>query len=264
MAVNNSLSNVGINEFTTFHELGHCVIWWAFGLILLLVSVVRGKDANGIEYGGICKSYFQDCSKAESVTHRMFTAQYVYGLFAGRAATEALCPEIPPGHGHANDFEQIKNLRALDADVIKMHQWRINNPDADTEAFYQAFKTPVLNIIKSKRGKRAILALSQALSKHGQLSGREAARILEESWGDPLPKWVIPFEQHGSMVESGPQSFNDLMNKTLIYVGMLKKDVAPLRDSEKNTPAQNDILERISEGIAMIQFLASVALPEKK
>ncbi len=242
--------------FIAIHEAGHALIWWYFGLTLIEISAVPGHD-SGIHFNGICKVYFDDSSKVESITHNMFSAQYVFGKIAGRVATEVLCPEMMPGSGHHNDFQTIKNLRAIDADVLKMHAWRTKNPDADVEMFYQEFKTPVMNIIKSKRGKRSILALAKALVKYGKLSGRESARTLSEAWGNPLPAFAIPFEQHSAIIENNPKSFNDLMSHIQIFMRLLKKDILPLRDSNLNSEYQNKIIDRISGLIAHIQVMAS-------
>lgn len=250
-----SPSNVLFEEFYSVHEAGHALAWWYHGLTLLLVSIAPDPLENDANFGGVCKCFFN--SKVEPATHRMLTAEYAYGVIAGRVATEVLCPQVPPGVGHANDFQHIKNLRALDSDVLSMHAWRLKHPDADPDQFYADFKTPVLNILKSKRGKRALLALSKALLKYRKLSGREAARILEEAWGYPLPPFAVPSEQHSSLVSDGPKSFNDLMRQILLYAEILKKDILPLRDSDKNTTYQNNIVEKILEELLLVQILAA-------
>lgn len=250
--------------FTAIHESGHALIGWYHGLTLHSVSIQAGQLDRETEFDGISKSYFPESGRVESVNHRMFTAPRVLELLAGRAATDLLCPDIPPGYGHRHDFETVKNLFALDQDVLSMHSWRIQHPEAGTEAFYQNFKTSIYKIISSKRGNRSIKALSHALLKSGQLSGREAARILSKSWGKPLPPWTLPTEQHKAMVEEGPQTFNDLMSKILVYMRIIKKEILPFCDADENTPSQNAVIQRFADSVLLIQFLALGQLSDEK
>jgi hypothetical protein len=255
LRIKKKITAADIENFTAIHESGHALIGWYFGLTLYLVSIQPGKH-EGIEVSGICKSMFLDSSRVESVTHRLFTTPRVYELMAGRCATDILIPSIPHGHGHSHDFKLIENLNEIDSTVLSMHNWRLQNKKIDVELFYQRFCTPVLRIIKSKRGQRSIKALSRALINCRQLSGCEAARILEKSWGKPMPSYALPAEEHKSIVETGPQSFNDLMNKILLYVKILKEEILSLRDDSRNSKLQNNVIDQISKELLLIQLLA--------
>jgi len=263
LCIKKKITAADIENFTAIHESGHALIGWFFGLTLHLVSIHPGKH-EGIEVSGICKSMFLDSARVESVTHRLFTVPRVYELMAGRCATDILKPSIPHGQGHSHDFKVIENLNELDSTILSMHAWRLQNKKIDVELFYRKFRAPVLRVIKSKRGQRSIKALSQALIKSRQLSGCEAARILEKSWGKPMPSWALRAEHHKSIVETGPQSFNDLMNKTLLYVKILKEEVLSLRDDSRNSELQNNIIDQISTELLQIQLLALGPLPNNE
>lgn len=249
-------TKTNLENFKAVHESGHALVAWFFGLTLMDVTIQPGRLKDGTEFSGFSKAIFPESERVESVNHRMFTVPRIYWLLAGRVATDLLIPCIPPGSGHAHDFETIKNLNRLDQVTIKMHEWQMKNPKADGEAFYQKFKEPVLKIINSKRGRRSIAALSRALVEARQLSGKEAARIISKAWGKPLPRWALPTEQHFSIVKEGPQSFNDLMSKILIYAQILKKELFPFYDSDKNSTQEADIIEKIEIKLSELCFLA--------
>jgi len=243
------------NDFTAIHESSHALISWFYGLTLLAVSIQPGTK-EGVEFEGICKAQFADSSRVESVSHHFFTVPRVYQLIAGRCGTDLLCPEIPPSNGHGGDFRTLEKLYSLDKETLAMHQWRRNNPGADAEAFFRRFKKPVEKIIASKRGTRAIKALARVLKKHGQVSGFEAVRIFEKVWGEPRPLWALPAEFHKSITEEGEKCFPDLMREILLYVKILKEKILPLRDDERNTANQNQVLEEISKLLLLIQLNA--------
>ncbi len=243
-------------HFIGVHEASHALIAWFFGMILQLVSIRPGALKNGPEYSGLCKAFLSDGSRAESIHFKAFSVPLVYELMAGRAATDILCPEIPRGNSHKTDFKRIAELKAIDETTLEMARWRLENPGADVEAFYQNFKKPIEEIIRSKKGTRAIRALARVLLKHGQISGAEAVKIFEKAWGQPRPPWALPAEQHKNIIEKGEKSFPDCMNEILLYVRILKEIILPLRDDEKNTAIQNKILQDISDKLLHIQFLA--------
>jgi len=262
--IENSPSTPSLSElYTAIHESGHAVVGWYFGMTIQMVSIQSGRHPDGTECGGITKSMFPDSERVEAVNHRMFTLPRVLELFAGRAAIDCLCPDMPPGNGHCHDFDTIKSLLAPDEEILQMHKWRTEHPDSDTEDFYQEFKPLLLDIINSSPGRRAIKALSRSLLKERQLSGCLAVEIMEKTWGEPLPPWALPAEMHKSIVEEGPRSFADAMNEILVYMSLLKKKILPWRDSEKNTPLQNETIQRIANNILEIQFLAIGPLPEE-
>lgn len=244
------------NRFVAIHESTHALIGWFFGMILELVSIMPGTLKNGPGYSGHCKAFLSDGGRAESIHFQSFSVPLVYELMAGRCGTDILCPEIPRGNSHKTDFKRIVELKLLDETTLEMARFRVENPGAETELFYQHFKKPIEKIISSKRGTRAIKALARVLIKHGQVSGFEAVRIFEKVWGEPRPRWALPAERHKNIVERGEKSFPDLMNEILLYVRILKEIILPLRDDEKNTPLQNKVLEEISDKLLHIQFLA--------
>lgn len=263
--IENPPSTPSLSElYASIHESGHALIGWYCGITLLLVSIQPGRHPDGTECEGITKSLFPSSERVETVNHRMFTLPRVLELLAGRAGTDCLCPDIPPGNGHCHDFDAVKSLLAPDEEILRMHKWRTEHPDSDTEDFYQEFKPLLFDIINSPPGRRAMKALSRSLLKERQLSGRLAVEIMEKAWGNPLPPWALPAEMHKSIVEEGPQSFADAMNEILVYMSMLKKKILPFRDSEENTPLQNETIQRIANNILEIQFLAIGPLPDEE
>lgn len=258
----NIKSTLSKETFVACHESGHALIGWYYGLTLHLVSIQPGRHLDDTECDGITKSIFPESGRVESVNHRMFTLPRVLELLAGRTATDLLCPEMPEG-GYSHDFKTVENLFAPDNEILQMHKWRTEHPEAGVDEFYQTFKPIIHKIINSKRGRRAITALSRALLKARQLSGRSAVQILEKAWGKPRPLWALPADQHKSIVDEGPQTFSDAMNKVLIYMNLLKKEILPFRDSEENTSLQDETIQRIADNILSIQFLAIGPLPEE-
>lgn len=238
--------------FKAVHEAGHALFSWYFGFILRYVSIIPGTLSDSTPFGGICE-YHLDQSFSD-FHNALFSEQIVFKLMAGRAATDVFFPNHAPGNGHKKDFADIVKLKSQSDLFIKMHQWKVNNPGADVEIFYNEFKEPLLKILKSRPGRRAVKNLSEQLLIHGKLSGREAAGILETSWGKPLPPHARPAEEHQTFaLTTRPKTYNDLLNHIAILVKMARADVMDFYDQDENTKSQNREIERINNLLLEIQ-----------
>lgn len=246
------------------HEAHHAIMYWYGGMILKGLSILPGIHPDGTELDGNIKIELPEAGgECGSISHKLFTVSHALGLMAGRAGTELFCPDIPP-ISYQHDFKTLESLLSFDEELASMANWRVRNPTATSEDFYQQFKPLIFRVLKSRRGKRCIKALTAALLKHRQLSGRSVVKILEEAWGKPLPSHVLPADQHLPIAPKWeePQCFADAMNEILVYMSMLKKKILPFRDSEENTPLQNETIQRIADNILQIQFLAIGPLPD--
>jgi hypothetical protein len=194
----------------------------------------------------------------------MFTPARALELMAGRAGTEVFCPDIDPAGTYRNDFENVNDLNGNSEIFIAMNQWRLDHPEGDVEGFYHAFKQPIIDVLQSKQGKRALRALVKALSKARYLSGRESARILETAWGDPLPPLALPSDQHPSLdVYTPPKNFNDFLYQMDIYEQLLRKEIMQWVNEESNSPAQNKIAEDLSIGVNTIRVVLNLSINKK-
>lgn len=237
-------------SFPTDHETGHHIIAWCMGCKLGKISIQPG---NG--FFGVSQTYIPE---AESFHVNMFTAERVLEMMAGRAATEVFCPDVDHPKSYGRDFSIIKNLNGNSETFIKMNQWRVKHSEGDIEKFYQAFKQPIIDILKSKQGKRAFKALSKELQKSGYLSGRESARILETAWGHPLPPLAVPSEQHPSLDNHIPaKNFNDFLHQMAVFERIFRKDITEWINNDANTPKQDKIVEQLSGAFNFIKILVN-------
>lgn len=254
-----------MNRQKAAHEVGHAIVYWNTGMIINGLSILPGEHPDGTEFDGNIKVELPEAGgECGSLNPKLFTVPQALGLMAGRAATELFYPDTPP-ISYRHDFKSLEGLLSFDKELVSMADWRQRNPAASVEDFYQQFKVLIFRVIKSKRGKRCVKALTAALLKHRQLSGRSVVKVLEKAWGTPFPPHALPADQHQSIAPKWeePQCFADAMNKVLVYMGLLKKELLPWRDSEENTPLQNEVIQRISDNILQIQFIAIGPLPEE-
>lgn len=256
-----------MNRQKAAHEAGHAIVYWNTGMIIKGLSLLPGEHPDGTKCDGIIRVEYHDEVKegCASISPKLFTIPQALGLMAGRAATELFYTDTPP-ISYRHDFKSLEGLLSFDKELVSMADWRDRNPTASVEDFYQQFKPLIFRVIKSKRGKRCVKALTAALLKYRQLSGNSVVKILEKAWGTPLPPHALPADQHQSIAPKWeePQCFADAMNKVLVYMGLLKKELLPWRDSEENTPLQNEVIQRISDNILQIQFIAIGPLPTKQ
>ena len=243
-------------RFKAVHEAGHALISWFFGFILRYVSIIPGTLSDSTPFGGICESHFDQ--SFSDFHNALFSEQIVLKLFAGRAATDVFFPRRAPGNGHEKDFADIANLKSQSDLFIEMHKWRVNNPGADIEIFYNEFKEPLLKILKSRPGRRAVKKLAEQLLIYGKLSGREAAGLLETSWGEPLPQHARPAEEHETFkLTTRPKTYHDLLNYIAILIKMARADVMNFYDQDENTKRQNSELKRINNLLLELTILTT-------
>ena len=227
-------------KYILIHESGHALLFWYYGFILYSVTVFADPETN---FAGCVRC---DCEQGGTtfIQPNTLSAARVHAMIAGRVATEVFLPEMPTGNVPSVDFENLEKLKPPDDETLRMLQWKAENPDATTDDFFQAFKKPVVRILKSKPARRGISALCKALEKAGTLSGAEAAAILSEAWGDPQPSLALPVERHMALTDKGPQNYEDLLRWLRAYSNAIQSDIRRLRDG-CFTDAENDHLDRL-------------------
>jgi hypothetical protein len=241
-------------KMKAIHEAGHRFIQWSVSAKCNDVSVMSGKTKySGKMYSGMANALMSDSNQ--------FNAPMVYIMISGRAAVEAIMPKIDQGNGHRVDFKELSNLYSLDDETIQMHKWRKKHPKFNPEEFYQRFKNPLIKQFRSRRGRKAIKALSDVLLKYGKISGRESVKILQEAYGKPYPPGALPASRHGEITEEPPKCFPDCIATVNILTNAIRETVMPLRNDEKNSKKQNEILERIYNKLL---FLNILSLPDEE
>ena len=243
--------------FTAIHESSHHLLAWLNGCKLGKISIQSRED-----YEGVSESFISESRK--SFHGGMFTPARALELMAGRAGTEVFCPDIDPAGTYRNDFENVNDLNGNSEIFVAMNQWRLDHPDGDVENFYQAFKAPIIDILQSEQGKRAIRALAKGLSKAGYLSGRESARILETAWGAPLPPLALPSESHPSLdVYTPAADFNDFLFQMSIFAKLLRKEVTAWIGNDDLTLEQQRIAEDFSVGVNHLSIVLDRSINKK-
>lgn len=237
--------------FSAYHEAGHHLLAWLHGCKLGKLSIQGSEDCEGV-----AQSYISEDRK--SFHGGMLTPARALELMAGRCATEIFCPDVDVAGTYRHDFQTVKNLNCDSKIFLEMNQWRVDHPAGDIEDFYRTFKAPIVEIIQSKQGKRAIQALAKALRKAGYLSGREAARILEAAWGSPLPPLALPSDQHPSLDPYLPaKNFNDFIYQMSVFEKLFRKDIMHWINNDANTPEQDKIVEQLSGAFNFIKILVN-------
>lgn len=209
------------------HEgFGHLETGWYDGIPFKSVTI---NPAPGTATGarGVCYAGRPGGNTAEAHTPEILTAAKAHMLLAGRVADELFHPSAP-AISWCKDFEDLAALMPLDNTTLQMHRYCEEHP-GDTEGFYQKFKKPVVRLLKSKRGRRAGKALSDALLEAGTLSGAAAVSILEKAWGKPLPPKAIPASKHIALIDEGPNSYEDVLFHLGAYLHVMEEDANRLR-----------------------------------
>lgn len=243
--------------FSAYHEAGHHCLAWYYGCKLGKISIQPG---NG--FFGTSQTYIPE--NRDSFHANIFTPQRVFELIAGRAASEVFCPDVEQENSYKRDFSIIKNLNGDSEMMLKMNTWRVDNPAGDMESFYQEFKQPIIDILQSEQGKRAIQALAKALQKAGYLSGRESARIMETAWGVPLPPFALPSDQHPSLDGYTPaKTFNDFLFQMSLFENLLRKEVSEWIGNDELTPKEQRIAEDFSAGVNHLRMVLKISIDQK-
>jgi hypothetical protein len=164
-------------------------------------------------------------SQAEYVS--MFPER-VLSLIAGKLATTIHHPRVAD-FGHSSDYEDIKSLRPLSKEALAMRAWWADNPSGNVSDFVAAFQNPVDEILRSRQGRRAVLALGRELDRHRLLSGRRTAEILSSSWGSPPPPLAMPISCHFELAGRSPGDHVSLIAEFRGYVSLMQHEVAQHR-----------------------------------
>jgi hypothetical protein len=215
------------------HESAHSLIVWQEGGLISKVTIMpQPGEISGAR--GICY-----CASAEGQTitarpSKILTANRVHVLIAGRCADELFFPDEPAGH--VQDFEELIALMPDSRETLEMHSF--DRSKKSIEDFYDQFKGPVLKLFRSRRGKRALFALTDALRQAGTLSGAAVVSILEKAWGKPLPPKAIPASKHIAVIDKGPHLYPDVLFHLGAYLRAMEEDAIRLRgdlpDEEEN------------------------------
>lgn len=186
---------------TADHEAAHALMGWIAGQRIESITIDPRRTGDS---QGVC--YLSGGRIGVVGEPKSLTADRAHFLMAGRVSDDLFHPGGRPGHGQ--DFRNLEDLLPLDDDILRMHEW--SRTEKSIEDFYQAFRGPVVKILRSRRGRLAHRALAAALLKHQTLSGQHAVEILREAWGDPPPPRALPPEDHCSIIDKRPANHDEL------------------------------------------------------
>ena len=236
------------------HEAGHALLFWHEGFVLSEITVQPDPEANPHTCGYVKASFLDSANLTAVLLHPdSFSSAQVRAIMAGRAAVELYLPNIPTGTGHNSDFRTLEKLMLPDPETVAIIQWGKEHPEATAEDFYKAHKGMVIKILKSKKARRAMKALSEILNKAGTLSGAEAVHVLETAWGDPRPPFALPAECHMALTNHGPKCPGDLLRRLRNYLDLMQHDIKGLRDA--GTDKENEQIDKIWKQIILLKVL---------
>lgn len=225
---------------TADHEGGHALIAWIEGFPLMSVTI---NPMPGVAPGasGICFTGRQYYGKTElSDAPEILTAAKARVLMAGRVADEFFHSGGPGGW--QQDFKNLAALMPVDDETLSMHRFCKKHP-GDTERFFQKFKKPVVDLLKSKRGRKAAKALSKTLLEVGTLSGQAAVNVFDKAWGKSLPKKTLPLSAHVGITIGGPRTYDDVLINLKTFLFAMEHDATYLQGELSNK--QEDHLARV-------------------
>jgi hypothetical protein len=211
---------------TADHEAAHAVmaIHEGFTVTSITINPMPGTAAPGV--GGVC--YCERPDGGPSPAPEILSAAKARLLMAGRVSDE-LFHEDDPRCGWRQDFRDLAALMPADDETLKMHEFCGKHP-GDVERFYQRFKGPVVDLLTSRKGRKAGRALSKALLEGGTLSGQCAASVFYKSWGAPPPSKALPISKHiGITLGGGPQTYSDVLINLRTYLWAMTADAGHLR-----------------------------------
>ena len=162
--------------------------------------------------------------------------------------------------GSRKDFEDILLLQPLDSATLEMHAFAREKGTLDD--FYKRFKDPVDKILRSRKGRKAIKALSTALLNTGTLSGFEAVTILEKSWGQPLPDRAKLAHGHCALKTNKALTYGGLLQSLKIYLRIMIEDINNNRGEYED--CENDHIGKIRHWLVVAQEMAEAEKPLKK
>ena len=171
-----------LRQRIAYHEAGHAVLSWTYGLNFEKVHILSDKECSGKVSLGDWPDWDRDFVLATAKT-----------LLAGEAATEILT-------GVPVDWDEHFDVRGSDIDVF-IHRvlslgWYEN--DADGFMDYSAALTQCFSEVRSLLEERwpAVEALACALLDRGALSGEEAVDLMASAPGPgPVARLSADFEE---------------------------------------------------------------------
>lgn len=208
------------------HEASHLVIGWMNGFPIHSVTI-NPPPGTAPGMAGACYTHRPDGSTVTGLPPEMLNTATAFMIMAGRVSSEIFHPGSSKT-GWEQDMRGLAALMPLDDTTLEMHRYCTEHP-GNTDGFYETFKGPVFRLLKSKRGSRAVKALSDALSAAGTLSGQAAVSVLEKSWGRPLPPKAIPLAGHVGITDGGPNSYEDILFNLQVYLRAMKADANRLQ-----------------------------------
>lgn len=260
MSVNiNSFCNLKnaepIDAFIAIHEAGHCQSQWEYGYVLDFVTIIPGQRKDGHLYSGIAGAYHSGFKGVSStIPSDDLSARTIFPLFAGRAATDCLLREANFEKSFQDDFRHIDRILGKpDQLQNKILSWHANTKEPSAEKFYNEFKEDIFKKVKSKKSRRAILALANELVKKRILSGAQSAKILEHAYGKPLPKLALPASEHVKSNPSGPKTYGELLASINATVSLLKRYIDNLRDS--GTEIENKKMDELADQLTLLKLI---------
>ncbi|MBU1054858.1 MAG: hypothetical protein KKC46_13680 [Proteobacteria bacterium] len=219
-----------------YHEAGHALIGWYYGFRIGKVTInppLEIAQKDGVS--GLCEMFPFFSGHTELVAKEdLLSAEKVYFGIAGRVADDLFYPKESFASG--KDFENIVQMLPSNKITLQMHEFDLKKNSI--EDFYRRFKNPVAKIMRSRKGKKALKALSSSLLRAGTISGAEAVSILEKAWGKPAPVKSKPSEDHMSITSKGPKTYNDALRSLEAFLAIMLRDINHVRfdleDHEQN------------------------------
>ncbi|OPY65976.1 MAG: hypothetical protein A4E63_02724 [Syntrophorhabdus sp. PtaU1.Bin050] len=221
------------------HEAAHCLTAWFYGLRVEEVGIQVNPLAAQGERQGFCS--------ATSVVASVNPYEMYFSM-AGPLADDMTCKK----HSLNGDFEMMRDSFNLFRDTQQMYEFCKANPKATFEAFFETFKVPVIKLLQSRKGKKALKALSTELLESRTLSGAKAVSILEKAWGFPLPEMALPANKHGQGLTSKPRTLDDLRSRLFLYVDALDNNLESLRGMLSES--ENTLMDRMKKAILALKW----------
>lgn len=245
------LPNLPPMKIIADHESAHALAAWFYGLKISEVKIF---------YDPLC-SAGEDKPRGHCVTkppcHAMLAAE-MYCSMAGSLMDELNEKKDFRQYSLKNgDFALIQTSSRLSHETLKMYEWFRARPDGTVADFIKAFKKPVLRLLKSRKGRRAVTALSSELMKTGLLSGVQSVSIIEKAWGVPLPKTALPNSKHGVLLTNAVRTFDDLISRLSFYVHLMDDQLESL--SGTLSDHENDVLDGFKKPIVWLKLVLNDA-----
>jgi len=235
-----------------FHEAAHALVAWYYGFFLSKVTI-QPQLGDPQNVAGLCRATHNDGFTDVAAGPRTLSSESVFFTLAGKACDDLYFPAEPPGHLY--DFRILARMQPTDNWTRRMHEFPRNKKSLDD--FFEAFKGPVVRLLSSKRGKRALTALADALIKHDTISGAGAVEILEKTWGKPLPRRAIPAAQHANLTNEKPKSYLDMLRLINAHIDLMQGDIQQLRGDDS---PECEHLDKIWLKLQILKIVAAVPL----